>query len=54
MVKNVKISSANVRWYLRTLSVAKIQNMKSAPKRFFQKRYPFEIFHRLAFFIRKN
>ena len=31
MVKNVKLSSANVRWYLRILSVAKTQNINSAP-----------------------
>ena len=32
MVKNVKLSSANVRWHLRTLSVAKAQNINSAPR----------------------
>ena len=31
MVKNVKHSSANVRWHLRTLSVARAQNINSAP-----------------------
>ena len=29
MVKNVKLSSANVRWHLRTLSVAKAQNINN-------------------------
>ena len=32
MVKNVKISSANVRWHLRTLGVAKAKNINSAPR----------------------
>ena len=32
MVKNVKHCSANVRWHLRTLSVAKAQNINSAPR----------------------
>ena len=31
MVKNIKLSSVNVRWHLRTLSVAKAQNINSAP-----------------------
>ena len=32
MVKNTKLSSANVRWHLRTLSVVKAQNINSVPR----------------------
>ena len=32
MVKNVKLSSANVRWHLRTLSVGKAKNINSNPR----------------------
>ena len=32
MVNNVKLSSENVRWHLRTLGVAKTENINSAPR----------------------
>ena len=32
MVENVKVSSANVRWYLKTLGVARAQNINSVPR----------------------
>ena len=32
MIKNVKLSSANIRWHLRTLIVAKAQNINNVPR----------------------
>ena len=32
MVKNIKLSGENIRWHLRTLNIAKAQNINSAPR----------------------
>ena len=32
MLKNIKLFSANFRWYLRTLSVSKVQNINIDPR----------------------